>query len=119
MSMQIRIEATNNIAPPTIAPTREIPSAAVWRRFILRRRRLQPERLADRVVPLLGAVGAAALGPAREHGALDQLLVGLGLLGLDRHDSGLSELAHGAGLLAEVAVFRLRGRELDGRPHLF
>src|ERR1051325_10338660 len=113
MSMQIRIDATSNIAPPITAPTLLIRSAAVWRRCILWRRRLQSERLADRVVPLPGALGTATLGPACQDRALDQLLVGVHLLRLDRHDGGLGELAHGAGLHAAVAVVGLGGGGLD------
>src|SRR5690349_10956417 len=111
MSMQTRIDATSKRAPPTMAPTRLMPSAAACSRFIrvgLRRRRLEIERLADGLVPFLGALRAAALGPTGQHRAFDQLLVGLHLLRLDRHDGGLGELAHGAGLLAEVAVLGLR-----------
>src|ERR1044071_8339613 len=122
MSMQIRIDATSSIAPPTMAPTREISPATVCRYFMrlgsLRRRRREAERLADGLVPLLGAFGAAKLSPARQHGALDQLLVRLHLLGLHRDDGRLGELAHGAGLLAGVAVVGLAGRRLDRRPHL-
>src|ERR1043166_5820681 len=109
MSMQITIEAISSIAPPTIAPTREMPAAIVCKRSIgsapvrspdwtsgaspaptarlpSRRRRLQPEHLADGVVPFLGAFGAAALGPVGEHRAFEQLLMRLGFFGLDRHD---------------------------------
>src|SRR6185436_1921756 len=106
MSTQITSAASSSSAPPTIAPTRDMPSAIACKRPIapsigprptaarksgsvgtrLRRWRLQPQRLADGVVPLLGALGAAALGPAGQHGALDQLPVRLGLLGLHRHD---------------------------------
>src|SRR5436190_20655657 len=112
-------EASSSSAPPTIAPTRDMPSAIACKRPIrspppagslqpppaarepghrLRRRRLQPEHLTHRIVPLLGAFGAAALGPAGQDAALDELLVRLGLFRLHRHDDGLGELAHAAGL---------------------
>src|ERR1044072_4908745 len=122
MSTKMTIDAISSSAPPAIAPAREMPCAIVVRRSMrstpLRRGSGQSESLADRLVPLLGALGAAALGPAGQHRAFHQLLVRLGLFGLHRHDRRLGELAHGAGLLAGVAVVGLTGRLLDGRPHL-
>src|SRR5688572_4474489 len=122
MSTKIVMAASSSSAPPMIAPTREIPCAIVCRRSIqetpLWRRRLQAQCLADRVVPLLGAFGAAALRPARQHRALHQLLVLFRLFRLHRDDGRLRELAHGARLLAGVAVLGLAGRRLDGGPHL-
>ena len=60
------------------------------RRRTSRNRRLQSEGLADGLVPLLRAFGAAALGPAGQHRAFDKLLVRFGLLGLHRHDASSS-----------------------------
>src|SRR5262245_57099708 len=99
MSTQIVIEATSSSAPPRIAPPREIRAASSCSFSTrLRDRRPEAERLADGVVPLPCALGAAALRPAGEHRGLDELLVLLGLGGLDRNDGDARHLAHGAGL---------------------
>src|SRR6185503_4641123 len=125
MSTQIASAAMSSSAPPTMAPAREMPSAISCSRFIaaggaarLLDRRPEAQRLAHGVVPLAGALDAAALRPAGEDGRLDELLVLLGLGGLDRNDRHVGKLAHGAGLLAGIAVVRLGGRLLQRRPHL-
>src|SRR6185503_18318705 len=78
--------AMSSSAPPTMAPARETPSAISCSRFIaaggaarLLDRRPEAQRLAHGVVPLAGALDAAALRPAGEDGRLDELLVLLGL----------------------------------------
>src|SRR5262249_5387330 len=139
-SMPIRTAARNTSAPPSQSPhcekRRTSPisfsmriSAGPLRGAIplrgercttsaLRGRRFEHEHLADGLVPLLGAFRAATLGPTREHHPLDELLMGLRLLGLDRHNCRFGEPAHGAGLLPGVAVVRLGRDGLDRRPHL-
>src|SRR5947207_15266190 len=106
MSTQMTSDTISSIAPPMIAPTRDIPSAIACKRPInpptanpsprsgapencLRRRCLQSERLTHGLVPLLGAFAAATLGPAGEHRPLEPLHVRLRLLGPPAPDGGL------------------------------
>src|ERR1700730_18316013 len=78
----------------------------------------QPKRRADGCIPLLCAFDATALGPTVEDRALEQLLVRFRLLRLDCHKRRRRQLAHGARLLAGIAVVSLAGRRFDRRPHL-
>src|SRR5262245_66099001 len=81
-------------------------------------RSCEPERLANRLVPLLGAFGTAALGPAGEHGAFHEFLMRFGVGGLDTHELNVGELAQRAGLLAGVAIVGLGHGLLECIPHL-
>src|SRR5919197_5280376 len=95
-----------------------IPGAYETTVLLLREWRLEPECPADGLVPLLDAVGAAASGPAREHGALDELLMCLGVIRLHGHNGDLRELAEGARLLRAIAVVGFLYRLFKGGPHL-
>src|SRR5215468_14216 len=65
MSMQITMEAMSNNAPPTIAPTRDIPSAIVCSRSIGSRSRLVDQVNESEIRFEFRCASPPSLGPGR------------------------------------------------------